>query len=85
MTAYHGENLGKNKYYFDHGETLPRYLNASPADYPRAPIGLEDTRVVEGPVSLADVYPTVLDLLDFEVPEGIRGQSVGSSEILLAN
>ena len=34
MTAYHGENLGKNKYYFDHGETLPRYLNASLADHP---------------------------------------------------
>ncbi len=64
MTAYHGENLGKNKYYFDHGETLPRYLNASPADHPR-PHGLEDTRVVKGPVS-----PTVLDLLDFKVPEG---------------
>ncbi len=84
MTAYHGENLGKNKYYFDHGETLPRYLNASPADHPR-PHGLEDTRVVKGPVSLADVYPTVLDLLDFKVPEGIRGQSVGSSEMLLVN
>jgi hypothetical protein len=40
MTAYHGENLGKNKYYFDHGETLPRYLNASPADHPR-PMGLK--------------------------------------------
>jgi hypothetical protein len=79
MTAYHGENLGKNKYYFDHGETLPRYLNASPADHPR-PHGLEDTRVVKGPVS-----PTVLDLLDFKVPEGIRGQSVGSSEMLLVN
>ena len=79
MTAYHGEKLGKNKYYFDHGETLPRYLNASPADHPR-PHGLEDTRVVKGPVS-----PTVLDLLDFKVPEGIRGQSVGSSEMLLVN
>ncbi len=41
--------------------------------------------MVEGPVSLVDVYPTVLDLLDFEVPEGIQGQSVGSSEILLVN
>jgi arylsulfatase A-like enzyme len=36
----------------------------------RAPHGLEDTRVVKGPVSLADVYPTVLDLLDFKVPGG---------------
>ena len=56
MTAYHGENLGKNKYYFDHGETLPRYLNASPADHPR-PHGLEDTRVVKGPVSLQTSTP----------------------------
>ena len=79
MTAYHGENLGKNKYYFDHGETLPRYLNASPADHPRL-MGLKIPRVVKGPVS-----PTVLDLLDFKVPEGIRGQSVGSSEMLLVN
>jgi arylsulfatase A-like enzyme len=41
----------------------------------RAP-WLEGTRVVEGPVSLVDVYPTVLDILDIEVPEGIQGQSV---------
>jgi arylsulfatase A-like enzyme len=51
----------------------------------RRPMGLKTPREVEGPVSLADVYPTVLDLLDFEVPEGIRGQSVGSSEMLLVN
>ena len=44
---------------------------------------LEGTRVVEGPVSLEDVYPTILDLLDIEVPEGIQDQSVASSEILL--
>jgi hypothetical protein len=37
MTAYHGVKLGKNKYYFDHGETLPRYLNASPALIIRTP------------------------------------------------
>jgi hypothetical protein len=72
MTAYHGEKLGKNKYYFDHGETL----NTSPALIIRThppPHGLEGARVVEGPVSpplVVDVYPTVLYLLDFEVPEG---------------
>ncbi len=81
MTAYHGENLGKNKYYFDHGETLPRYLNASP---PPRPPGF-GPRGGQGPVGAWQMpTPLVLVLLDFEVPEGIRGQGgVGSSEILL--
>lgn len=74
MTADHGESLGENNYYFDHGETLHDTSMRVPLII-RAP-WLEGTRVVEGPVSLVDVYPTVLDILDIEVPEGIQGQSV---------
>ena len=75
MTAYHGENLGKNKYYFDHGETLHDTSMRVPLII-RAP-WLEGTRVVVGgPMSLVDVYPTVLNLLDIEMPEEVQGQSV---------
>ena len=74
MTADHGESLGENNYYFDHGETLHDTSMRVPLII-RAP-WLEGTRVVEGPVSLVDVYPTVLELLDIEVPAGIQGQSV---------
>ena len=76
MTADHGESLGENNYYFDHGETLHDTSMRVPLII-RAP-WLEGTRVVEGPVSLVDVYPTVLNLLDIEVPEGIQGQSVAN-------
>jgi len=74
MTADHGESLGENNYYFDHGETLHDTSMRVPLII-RAP-WLEGTRVVEGPVSLVDVYPTVLELLDIEAPAGIQGQSV---------
>ena len=93
MTAYHGVKLVKNKYYFDHGKTLREALQyesrANHTHPSHTHMGLS-TRVVEGPVSppLVDVYPTVRYLLDFEVPEGIRGGGrggVGSSEILLVN
>ncbi len=76
MTADHGESLGEDNYYFDHGETLHDTSMRVPLII-RAP-WLEGTRVVEGPVSLADVYPTVLDLLDITVPDGIQGQSVAT-------
>ena len=76
MTADHGESLGANNYYFDHGETLHDTSMRVPLII-RAP-WVEGTRVVEGPVSLVDVYPTVLDLLKIEAPEGIQGQSVAN-------
>ena len=59
MTAYHGEKLGKNKY-FDHGETLRNTLNARTGDYTH-PMSLKAPVWWEGPVSLVDVYPTVPD------------------------
>ena len=76
MTADHGESLGENNYYFDHGETLHDTSMRVPLIV-RAP-WLEGARVVEGPVSLVDVYPTVMDLLKIEVPDGIQGQSVAT-------
>jgi arylsulfatase A-like enzyme len=76
MTADHGESLGENNYYFDHGETLHDTSMRVPLII-RVP-WLEGARVVEGPVSLVDAYPTVLDLLDIEVPEGIQGRSVAT-------
>jgi arylsulfatase A-like enzyme len=77
MTADHGESLGENNYYFDHGETLHDTSMRVPLII-RAPWLEGAPRVVEGPVSLVDVYPTVLDLLDIEVPDGIQGQSVAT-------
>jgi arylsulfatase A-like enzyme len=58
VTADHGESLGEANYWFDHGLNLhdvslrvPLILNA-----PWIPGG----RVVEGPASVVDVFPTIL-------------------------
>ncbi len=76
MTADHGESLGENDYYFDHGETLHDSSLAVPLLL-RAP-WLGGGRKVSGPASLVDLYPTILDLLELPVPTNVQGQSLES-------
>lgn len=43
------------------------------------PSKLEGGRVVDAPASLADVMPTILDLIGMRVPEGIAGRSLAGA------
>ena len=70
----HGESLG------DHGEDLHSFFIYDSAV--RVPLifswsGRLDARVVEShAVGVVDVYPTILDLLGAQAPEGISGRSL---------
>ncbi|MCZ6507132.1 MAG: sulfatase [Acidobacteria bacterium] len=74
MTADHGESLGENNYYFDHGNTLHDSSLRVPLLI-RVP-WLEGGRTASGPVSLVDLYPTVLELLHLPGPANVQGKSL---------
>lgn len=68
FTSDHGESLGEHRYFFDHGRFgfqtclhVPLVLHA--------PERL-DAGVVETPVGLIDLAPTLLELAGAELPEG---------------
>jgi arylsulfatase len=73
FTADHGESLGENQYYFDHGE----YVSNAEIRVPLVltlpgPDPLHGQRTIDDWVSLVDVMPTMVDLLGLEIPEGSR-------------
>jgi arylsulfatase A-like enzyme len=77
----HGESLGEHDFFFDHGDYV---YNATL----RVPLGLvppetdssSRSRVVDDWVSLVDVTPTLVELLDLQVSDdvkrGFRGRSL---------
>ncbi len=80
FTADHGESLGEHDYYWDHGDyvydatsRVPLAIRL-PADHPLAGSGRCD-----GAVSLVDVVPTLIEVLDLPWPERLRRQVEGRS------
>jgi arylsulfatase len=74
VTADHGESLGENRYYFQHG----RELNEASL---RVPFvlrhrGLPHGATVEAPASLVDVLPTLLALVGVPAPAGLAGRDL---------
>jgi arylsulfatase A-like enzyme len=65
FTADHGEDLGERNYFFDHG---PLVFNAAS----RVPLLVfipgEKARRIKTPVSVMDIYPTILELLKIDFP-----------------
>ena len=74
VTADHGESLGEQGYWFDHGETLGDACVRVPL-LMRAP-WLGGGKVVTGPVSHVDILPTVLDVLGLRPLPGAEGTSL---------
>lgn len=78
FTADHGESLGENNYYFDHGEHVSNAELRVPLAFV-LPEGdpLHDSRRISRWVSLTDVAPTLIELLDLgDLPEGVEGRSL---------
>ena len=71
VTADHGEMLGEQDSYL-HGNTLYQPVLSVPLLI-RSPSGRRS--VVDFPVSLTDLGPTILDLAGVEAPGSIRGRS----------
>ena len=80
FTSDHGESLGEHDFYWDHGDYV--YNAASriplailpPANHPTRGSGSYDHWV-----SIIDVVPTVLDLLDQPIPASMQAQMDGRS------
>ena len=73
-TADHGESLGEHDYFFDHGEYL--YENQIRVPLLLRHPDLPHERVVEDQVETLDILPTILDFLDIDPVEGLRGRSL---------
>jgi arylsulfatase A-like enzyme len=73
IAADHGEELFEHGG-FGHGYTLYREVLQVPL-LVKLP-GQSTSRTIEAPVSLLDVYPTILDALGLELPEGLHGRSL---------
>jgi arylsulfatase len=79
VTADHGESLGEHDFYYDHGD----YVYEASI---RVPLGIvlpgedrEAGRIVEAPVSLVDVTPTVVELLELLSPDEAAERFEGRS------
>jgi arylsulfatase A-like enzyme len=82
FAADHGESLGEHDFYFDHGD----YVYNAGARVPLAIVLPRSHRAhgrgrCAGWVSLVDVVPTLMDLLDREPPPALRRQVEGRSLI----
>jgi len=75
VTADHGESLGEHDHFFRHGP-VPYQTNARVPLVLRLPGRLPSGRVVETPVGLIDLAPTILELLGIEAPESVQGTSL---------
>ncbi len=75
VTGDHGESLGDNGVWFNHGDDLTVAATQVPfiMRWPgHIPAGVR----VQDPVELTDLLPTVFDLLDEPVPQGLDGRSL---------
>ena len=62
FTSDHGESLGEHGYYFEHGDLVYQATVRFPLIF-HQPAGLPGGRRVDHPVSLLDIFPTVLALV----------------------
>lgn len=77
LTADHGENLGEQGLFYQHGPSLHDASLRVPWIW--AGPGVPEGEVVDEPVRLEDVLPTLLAHLELPVPEGLDGRDVGPS------
>lgn len=75
LTADHGESLGENDYYFQHG-----WFPHEPAGHVplmlRLPVERGAAHRVAEPVSLVDLLPTLLAGLELTAPAGLEGRDL---------
>ena len=78
ISADHGEDLGEKNFYFNHG---PLTFNAAS----RVPLILyipeKNYRRIKTPVSIMDIYPTILKLLKIKTPYSIQGMDLLNARI----
>jgi arylsulfatase A-like enzyme len=70
----HGEGLGEHDYFFEHGDFLYQHNSKVPLFFIVPGSNLKAH--IQGPVSLNDVFPTVLELLGLQNGQEIDGTSL---------
>lgn len=75
LTSDHGEGFNEHGYYF-HGQTLYNEVLHVPL---LIHVPGWNERKVDGPVSLLDVAPTLLDLFEISIPADFEGKSLVSA------
>ncbi|MBF0297381.1 MAG: sulfatase [Oligoflexia bacterium] len=74
LTTDHGENMNEHGQYFQHGTISNACLNVPLVlIYPKK---ISQNVKVDSIVESIDLFPTILDLLDIEIPAGIDGKSL---------
>ncbi len=71
----HGESLGENEVWFDHGDDLYDPSTWVPMAL-RMPGRLKARRRVREPVELVDLAPTMLELMALQAPDTMKGRSL---------
>lgn len=74
FTADHGESLGEHSYYFSHGDLVYEPTMRVPLIISLP--GVEQGREISVPVSLVDLFPTLLRILDVEPPDSVQGRNL---------
>ena len=75
MAGDHGESLGEHNVWFNHGDDLYLPSTAVPLAI-RFPGKITPGSVVDQPVELTDVAPTIYELIGVASPEGVKGRSL---------
>jgi len=75
MAGDHGESLGEHEVWFNHGDDLYESATAVPFAI-RFPGKIDPGTVVESPVELTDVAPTIYELIGVTVPDSVIGRSL---------
>lgn len=74
VTADHGEEFFDHRGLGHHRESLYQELIRIPLII-RLPYSRHRGKVIHTPVSIIDLFPSLLELLDIPIPEGLRGKS----------
>ncbi len=70
FSSDHGESLGEHEFFYDHGDYVYNAGTRVPLAFvPPAPRRSSDRHTVDSPVSLVDVTPTLVELLELLPPE----------------
>lgn len=77
LTADHGESLGEDNYYFQHGKRLNESSLRIPFLLRHG--ALPSGKKVDAPISLIDVYPTIAALVGLPPPRDVDGQDVSGA------
>lgn len=78
ISSDHGEGMGEHNYYYEHGEVLYEGVVKVPLIALGSPIKKQNY-VVDVPVNLVDLFPTVLGFVKIPVPPKIEGLSISKN------